>query len=208
MNEDPIKIMLRRLPYGFYSITSKHGDEVNAMVANWIVQTSFEPRMLALGLQRTSYSYELISKGKVFTVNLFLRQDVEALKPFTKSRSKNPEKMSGVDYSPAPETGCPIIPGAAGYLECQVKEIFTTGGDHDIILGEVIGAEVLKEGSVDDTLTLFDLGWSYAGQSNNENRVTQINSGLINKKIHELGVDKPSSLYWRGRRDSNPRSLA
>jgi flavin reductase (DIM6/NTAB) family NADH-FMN oxidoreductase RutF len=163
MSEDSIKSMLRRMPYGFYSITSKHGDEVNAMVANWIVQTSFEPRMLALGLQRTSYSYELISKGKVFAVNLFLRQDDEAIKPFTKSRLKNPEKMSGVDYSPAPETGCPIILGAAGYLECQVKEIFTTGGDHDIILGEVIGAQVLKEGSVDDTLTLLDLGWSYAG---------------------------------------------
>jgi flavin reductase (DIM6/NTAB) family NADH-FMN oxidoreductase RutF len=163
MTDDAIKTMLRRMPYGFYSITSKHGDEVNAMVANWIIQTSFEPRMLAIGLQRSSYSYELISKGKVFAVNLFLRQDDEALKPFTKSRSKNPDKLNGVDFSFAHETGCPIIPGAAGYLECQVKEIFTTGGDHDIVLGEIIGAEVFKEGSVDDTLTLPDLGWSYAG---------------------------------------------
>ena len=163
MTEDAIKTILRRIPYGFYSITSKHGDEVNAMVANWLMQASFEPRMLALRLQRTSHSYDLITKGKAFTVNIFLREDVEALKPYTKSREKNPEKMSGVNYSPAPETGCPILPDAAGYLECKVKEVFTTGGDHDIILGEVIGAGVLKDGSVDDSLTLPDLGWSYAG---------------------------------------------
>ncbi len=116
MTEDPIKIMLRRFPYGFYSITSKHGDEVNAMVANWIMQASFEPRYLALGLQKTSFTYELISKGRVFAVNLFLREDEGSLKPFTKGHSKNPDKMNGVEYKPAPESGCPILPGAAGFV--------------------------------------------------------------------------------------------
>ncbi|MEE9508482.1 MAG: flavin reductase family protein [Anaerolineales bacterium] len=163
MTEDPIKIMLRRFPYGFYSVTSKHEDEVNAMVVNWIVQASFEPRYLALCLQKTSFSYELISKGRVFTVNLFLREDEGSLKPFTKGRSKNPDKMTGVEYSPAPVTGCPILPAAAGYLECKVVDIFNTGGDHDIVLGEVVAGDVLKEGSVEDSLTLLDLGWSYAG---------------------------------------------
>ncbi len=163
MTEENVKALLRRMPYGFYSITSKHGDEVNAMVANWITQVSFEPRLLALGLQRTCFTYELVSQAKVFAVNFFLREDEDLIKPFTKSRAKNPEKMVGVDYAPAPETGCPILPGAAGYLECKVKEIFTTGGDHDIVLGEVIAGELLKEGSVDDTLKLPDLGWSYAG---------------------------------------------
>jgi len=37
------------------------------------------------------------------------------------------------------------------------------GGDHDIVIGEVIGGDVLKEGDVDDTLTLSHLGWSYSG---------------------------------------------
>lgn len=163
MTEEERKEMLSRIPYGFYSITSKYGDEVNAMVANWITQASFKPQMVALGLQRTSHSYELINKGKVFSVNLFLKADQEAIKPFTKSRAKNPEKMDGIEYSTAPQTGCPILPGAAGYIECRVKEIFNTGGDHDVVLGEVVGAGVLREGNVEDTLTLLDLGWSYAG---------------------------------------------
>jgi len=50
---DHIKSVLRRMPYGFYAVTSKSDEDVNAMVANWISQVSFEPRLVALGLKKT-----------------------------------------------------------------------------------------------------------------------------------------------------------
>jgi flavin reductase (DIM6/NTAB) family NADH-FMN oxidoreductase RutF len=163
MNGDPIKDVLRMMPYGFYSITSKAEDDVNAMVANWISQISFEPRQLALGIQKSSYTRDLIEKGGVFAVNLFRKEDVEAIKPFTKGRSKNPDKMKDVRYERTPETGCPILEGSAAYLECRVARIFDTGGDHDIVVGEVVGAGVTKPGEASETLSLLDLGWNYAG---------------------------------------------
>jgi flavin reductase (DIM6/NTAB) family NADH-FMN oxidoreductase RutF len=150
------------MPYGFYSITSK-ADDVNAMVANWIIQVSFEPRQLALGIQKTCYTRELIERGGVFAVNLFRKEDVEAIKPFTKGRSKNPEKMKDAQFESAPETGCPILEGSAAYVECRVVRIVDTGGDHDIVVGEVVGAAVAKPGEASETLSLLDLGWSYAG---------------------------------------------
>lgn len=163
MTEEAIKNMLQRMPFGFYSITSRNGDEVNAMVANWITQASYEPRLIVLALQRSSFTYGLVAEGGVFTVNMFRREDEEYIKPFTKSRLKDPEKMAGVEFTSAPITRCPILPGAAGYIECEVREIFSSGGDHDLVLGEAVGGAVLKPGEVEDTLTLLDLGWSYAG---------------------------------------------
>lgn len=163
MSVDPIKEALRMMPYGFYGITSTDGAEVNAMVANWVMQASFEPRTLVLGLQRTSHTYGLIAKGKVFAVNIFRVEDAEALKPFTKGRSKNPDKMKDAAYAPAPETGCPVLQGAAAYIECRVKDIVDIGADHDLVVGEVAGAGVMKPGDAAVTLTLPDLGWSYAG---------------------------------------------
>jgi flavin reductase (DIM6/NTAB) family NADH-FMN oxidoreductase RutF len=56
MSDDPIKDALHRMPYGFYSITSKNGDEVNAMVANWVMQSSFSPRMVTMALAKKAYS--------------------------------------------------------------------------------------------------------------------------------------------------------
>jgi flavin reductase (DIM6/NTAB) family NADH-FMN oxidoreductase RutF len=151
------------MPYSFYAITSKSDNDVNAMAANWITQASFEPRLIALCLQKTCYTYSLIEQGRVFAVNLFLKEDVDLIKPFTKSRAKKPEKMNEAKFSEGPETGCPILEGSAAYLECEVRSIFETGGDHNIVLGEVISAGIIKEGEVGDSLTLLDLGWSYAG---------------------------------------------
>jgi flavin reductase (DIM6/NTAB) family NADH-FMN oxidoreductase RutF len=163
MSDDPIKDTLRLMPYGFYSITSHHGDEVNAMVANWITQASFEPRQVALGLQKTSFSHNLIQASGVFVVNIFYKADVESMKPFTKSRAKNPDKMKDAQYTLSPQVACPVLECAAAYLECRVVGRLDSGGDHEIMVGEVVGAEVLKPGTVNDAVTLLDLGWSYAG---------------------------------------------
>ncbi len=163
MSEEKIKEALKMMPYGFYSITSKAGDDVNAMVANWITQSSFEPRQLTLALQKTCYTHGLVEQGRVFAVNIFREEDADYIKPFTKGRAKNPDKMEDVKFESGPETGCPVLEAAAAVIECRVVDIVDTGGDHDLIVGEVVGAQVFKEGEVADTLTLTDLGWSYAG---------------------------------------------
>lgn len=163
MSDDPIKDALRLMRYGFYSLTSRSGDDVNAMVANWITQASFEPRLIAIGLQKGCYTYGLIEQGGVFAINLFKKEDAEAIKPYTKSRAKRPDKMDNVQYTLAPQTGCPILEGAAAYVECRLQQVIDIGGDHDLVVGEVIGGGVLKEAETADILTLTDLGWSYAG---------------------------------------------
>lgn len=160
---DHIKDTLKRMPYGFYAITTKAGQDVNAMVANWVMQTSFSPRLLTVAIQKDSYTRGLIEQGGVFAVNLFRQEGRDALMPFTKGRAKRPDKMENARYTSGPQTGCPVLEGAAAYLECKVVAIHDTGGDHELIVGEVVDAGVLADGAVGDTLTLPDLGWSYAG---------------------------------------------
>jgi flavin reductase (DIM6/NTAB) family NADH-FMN oxidoreductase RutF len=163
MSDDPVKDALRMMPYGFYAIGSRTDADENIMVANWISQVSFEPRLVSFGLQRTSHSHGLIVESRVFSINLFRKEDEEAIKPFSKGRRKKPDKLQGARYEPGPETGCPILEEAAAYLECRVVAVLDVGGDHDVVVAEVVGAGVRKPGTVDDTLSLPHLGWSYAG---------------------------------------------
>ncbi|MGW8318065.1 MAG: flavin reductase family protein [Candidatus Promineifilaceae bacterium] len=163
MPDDPIKDALNMMPYGFYVVTSRSGDDVNAMVANWITQASFEPRLVAMGLQKTSYTHGLVEKGRVFAINILRQGDEEYLMPFTKGRSKSPDKMKEAKYTEAPETGCPIIEGTAAYIELEVQELIDIGGDHDILVGKPVGAKVLKPSEPDEVMTLPYIGWSYAG---------------------------------------------
>ena len=127
------------------------------------ILVSFEPRLVAVGLQKTSHSYGLVAESKVFAVNLLRTEDQGVVKAFTKGRAKNPDKMKDVEFSRGPATGCPVLPEAAAYLECRVVEAFDAGGDHDVVVGEVINAEVRKPGTPGETLNLPAIGWNYAG---------------------------------------------
>ena len=118
---------------------------------------------MAYGLAKKAYTYELINKSRVFAVNIFNKEDQDTLILFSKARAKRPDKMENAIYTPGPETGCPILEGAAAFLECKVVQMVDAGGDHDILVGEVINAGILKPGGVNDTLSLPYVGWSYAG---------------------------------------------
>jgi flavin reductase (DIM6/NTAB) family NADH-FMN oxidoreductase RutF len=163
MSDDPIKDALQLFPYGFYSLTSRNGEDINAMVINWVTQVSFDPRQVAIGLQKSSYSYGLVESSKVFALNIFRTEDKEALMPFTKARSKKPDKMVGAQFTDGPQTGCPVLRGASAFIEFKVVDIIDIGGAYDLVIGEPVNAEILKDASVSDVLTLPDMGWSYAG---------------------------------------------
>lgn len=163
MAEDKIKDALKMMPYGFYAFTTKDGDDVNAMVVNWVSQMSYAPRLIAVGIQKSCYSRGLVEAGGVFGLNLFLQADSDAIMGVTSGRTRKPDKMDNADYSAASETGVPVLAGAAAYIECKVTQIVDVGGDHDIVVGEAIHADVMKEGAPPDVLSLAELGWSYAG---------------------------------------------
>lgn len=163
MTTDPIKEALKRMPYGFYSITSRNGNEANAMVGNWLTQVSFEPRMVMFSLAKNAYTYEVVQAGGVFAINIFNKEDSEAIKPYTKSRAKKPDKIEAVTWTPAPTTGCPMLEGAAAVIECRVAQLIDINGDHDLLVGEVVNAVILKPGDENTSLTLPHMGWNYAG---------------------------------------------
>ena len=163
MAEEQIKAALKMMPYGFYAFTTNDGDDVNAMVVNWVSQMSYAPRLLAVGIQKSCHSHGLVKAGGVFGLNLFLQADSDAIMGVTSGRSRKPEKMQEAEFSAAPQTGVPVLAGAAAYIECKVTQIVDVGGDHDIVVGECVNADVMKEGGPPDVLSLTELGWSYAG---------------------------------------------
>ena len=63
MSDDKIKDALRMMPYGFYAFTTNNGDDVNAMVVNWVSQMSYAPRLLAVGIQKSCYSRATCSRS-------------------------------------------------------------------------------------------------------------------------------------------------
>ncbi|MFQ6019933.1 MAG: flavin reductase, partial [Dehalococcoidia bacterium] len=49
--DDEISRAMSEMPYGLYIIGSRAGDEVNGMMADWVMQVSFAPRLIAVAIE-------------------------------------------------------------------------------------------------------------------------------------------------------------
>ncbi len=151
---------LRQIPYGLYVVGVRaNGDgATNALAAAWVTQCSFDPPMLLIAVRKHSRSYDLVKKGKVFSLNLLDKQDrplIRALEPPTRAAG---DKLSRVAHAQE-QTGAPILERAFAYIECKVRAIYEPG-DHALIVGEVVHAGLRSPG---EPLMCADLKWHYAG---------------------------------------------
>lgn len=124
-------------------VMGKELEKDNAITIDWHMPTSFEPRLYAVSIGKTRFSHKLIQKSKAFVVN-FMPYDMKDSVIYLGSTSgehKNKIEEAGIEIEDAQNIDCPIIKGAAAYLECEVvKEIDT--GDHTIFIGKIINSRI------------------------------------------------------------------
>jgi flavin reductase (DIM6/NTAB) family NADH-FMN oxidoreductase RutF len=132
--------VLWSMPSGLYVIGSRSGDRYNLMTANWASQVSFDPKLVAVSVEREALTYHLIMEGRVFTLNLISREDRAIVRKFVKPVEVDLEAktLNGFPFHEG-RTGTPILDQAVAYLECSVHETVSVGG-HSIFVAEVVDA--------------------------------------------------------------------
>jgi len=111
MSEDELRSIMDHMAYGLYIIGSKMGDGVNGMMADWVMQVSFKPRLLAVSFENDARTLANIKANRVFTVN-FLSEGEEGMhlaghfaQPYYGSKVHGPQasgvqrKLEGIRHS-------------------------------------------------------------------------------------------------------------
>ena len=170
---DPLQRALHELPYGVYVIGSAEDGEPNGMIADWVMQVSFEPRLLAVAFEDDSRSLARIRRNRAFTVNLLeegqdgLELARQFVQPFdaSKIRGRSAEeaarrhhKLADSEYTTT-AAGCPLLADALAWLECEAEQ-FLEAGDHVLVIGRVLAGAVTGSG---EPLTSTYTGWTYSG---------------------------------------------
>jgi flavin reductase (DIM6/NTAB) family NADH-FMN oxidoreductase RutF len=117
-----------------------------------------KPPCVMLGVRKDTHSFELIQKSRVFSVNFLSKKDKKILEQFFKPTPADGNRFGHLGFH-LKKTETPILNDAVAYLECEVRHIHEAG-DHSIVVGEVVGAEVMKEES---PLIMSDTPWHYGG---------------------------------------------
>ena len=151
--------LLHKLPYGLYVLTSAEGDQRGGMLVTWVMQASFDPPLVAVGVQKSAHTTGLMRKSRAFALNFMADEQRKEAGAFGKKYAKVGDKFGDFAHHPGAATGSPILDDAMGYFECRVTG-WLEGGDHDVVVAEIVDAQLTH----DDTLmTTASSGMSYAG---------------------------------------------
>jgi flavin reductase (DIM6/NTAB) family NADH-FMN oxidoreductase RutF/rubredoxin len=140
------KKALYNISYGLYVICSKKDDKINGQIANTVVQVCSEPPMISVAINKNNYTREFIDVSKMFTVSILsLDTPLSFIGNFGFKSGKDTNKFEGVNYRLS-DNKIPIITDyTLAYLEAKVVNQIDVG-THTIFIGELVDADVLKEG--------------------------------------------------------------
>lgn len=170
---EPVERALLALSYGVHVIGSVDAEgSMNAMLADWVMQVSFKPRLVAVAIENDARTLRYIRETEVFSVNLLHEKDgleiarrvvMPAEGRKIKGRSEEAaavinHKLAEIEHGIHPN-GCPVLDRALGWFTCDADQFIPTG-DHTIIIGRVTDGELLRVGEM---LIERDLGWEYGG---------------------------------------------
>jgi flavin reductase (DIM6/NTAB) family NADH-FMN oxidoreductase RutF len=162
---------LKQLSYGYYIVaTRKDGDDlktrdedwVSAATVSWAMQSSFEPPLLTIAVQKDSDLNETIQKAQLFSLTVLGQEDEELIKTFAKQTDVDysNNSVNGVSYQEG-ETGAPLLDCGVATLECKLEDALTTPGDHLLFVGRIVKATT-RSG---DPITEADTRKHYEGVS-------------------------------------------
>lgn len=152
MNE--VAELFRRLSYGVYVVGVADGKQHNVFTAAWVMQASFEPLLLALSINQEHASYPVLKAGGGFTVNVLKQGQQDLARRFGTRSGRDEDKLAGIRWRPG-RTGAPILEDALAYFDCELGGGILAG-DHELVLGRVIGGKVLDRNAA--PLTYADTG--------------------------------------------------
>jgi rubredoxin/flavin reductase (DIM6/NTAB) family NADH-FMN oxidoreductase RutF len=137
---------LHYLTYGLYIVSSFKGNTINAQIANTVMQICSEPVVVTAIINRGNLTHEYINSSKLFSASILaIDTPLKFIGSFGFKSGRDANKFADVKYKTGLSGAPVVLDYTLAYLEARVVnqiDVYT----HTIFLGEVINAEIIKEG--------------------------------------------------------------
>lgn len=107
------------------------------MTVNAFTSVSLDPLSVLVCIHKEAASHDPLLEAGIFAVNVLDREQGAVAARFAASDALERFRDFKVVDGPL---GSPLLPDALAWLECRVEGVFP-GGDHSIILGEVMACD-------------------------------------------------------------------
>jgi len=136
------KTVLRRWASGVTIVTTRAGERVAGMTVSAFSAVSLDPPLVMVCASHAAQTLPVILESRVFAVNVLAWGQHELSAQFALAGNEA-LRFEGIAYRQGP-TGSPWLPDTLAVLDCRMVATHEAG-DHEILVGQVVAAEVAPE---------------------------------------------------------------
>ena len=139
--------MVSRFATGVTVVSTVVDGRRHGLTVNSFTSLSLEPLLAMFACEHDAALHEPLLASGVWAVSI-LASDQQPTAAYFATRERpgaEPDQFDGWPSRPGPATGAPLLDGALAWLEFRTWATYD-GGDHTIVVGEVVNMEVGAEG--------------------------------------------------------------
>jgi len=145
-------------------VSTRHGTQRNIMAAAWNMPLDFDPPKIAIVIDKSTYTRELIEASGSFAVNVPCRAQAEMVVRVGSSSGREllgkeaDNKFAAFDLPTfaASKIDAPLVTGCVAWLECKLIPEPHIQDTYDLFLAEVVAAHA-------DERVFSDGRWHFEG---------------------------------------------
>ncbi len=127
-----------RMPTGILVVGTTLDGTDHAMTVSAFSSVSLAPLLVLFCAEKIARFHDTVLAAGFWSVSV-LGEDSEKTARWLATRGRPLDgQLDGIDHHAGPVTGAPVLDAALSALECRTVAVHD-GGDHSIIVGEVVG---------------------------------------------------------------------
>ncbi len=136
---------LHKLGYGLYVVTSADGEKKNAMICNTVTQVASSPDRLAVSVNKSNFSHDMIKRSGVMNVNC-LTEDApfSVFQKYGFASGRDGDKLAGEQVF-CTANGAPVLGKFINaFISLKVTD-YSDMGSHGLFICEITDQAVLND---------------------------------------------------------------
>lgn len=140
-----LRLAMRAWSAGVTVVTAVNEGVAHGMTVNSFTSISLDPAMITISLQKTTRTYEYVSKAQAFGLTILSSEQADISDLFAGRKPEVQDRFAGLQTETL-VTGAPFIVGGLAWLDCRVVQTYDAGMN-TLFISEVVAARGTGEGS-------------------------------------------------------------
>lgn len=141
VDSDTYRRVIGRYVTGITVVTTRADEVDHAMTVNAFTSVSLEPLLVLFCAEKIARFHDAVRVSGTWAVSVLAADDEEASRWFATRGRPLTDQLQGWPHVRGERTGAAVFSGALAALECRTQAVYD-GGDHSIVVGEVVNAWV------------------------------------------------------------------